>query len=94
VLEAAQHHDLDEAADVKARRGRVEPDIAGHHLLGGHGIEAARVGHLVDVAPLVEQAQKIGCVGAHGAPPYQREAATGSGLPETRGSGTLARCTR
>ena len=32
LLEPAQHHDLDEAADVERGRGRVEADIAGDDL--------------------------------------------------------------
>ena len=31
LLEAAQQHDLDQAADVQRWRGGVEADIAGHH---------------------------------------------------------------
>ena len=32
LLQPAQQHDLDQAADVERRRGRIEADIAGHDL--------------------------------------------------------------
>ncbi len=65
LLQPAQHHDLDKAADVKARRGRVEADVAGHDLLRRQGVEALGVGQLVDVAALVEQLQERGTVLGH-----------------------------
>src|SRR3546814_4921405 len=65
LLEPPQQHDLDQAADMQAGRGRVEPDIAGHDLLRGKGIEPVRVGRLVDIAPLVEQAQQVGFITGH-----------------------------
>ena len=66
LLETAEQHDLDQAADVERRRRRVEADIAGHDLARGEGVETFGVGHLVDVAALVEQAQEFGLVSAHG----------------------------
>ncbi len=58
LLEAAKKHDLDERADVQARRGRVEPDIAGDDFLIGQRIEADRIGDLVDIAAFVEQLEQ------------------------------------
>src|SRR3546814_2215085 len=52
---------------MQAGRGRVEADIAGHDLLRRERIEPFRVGRLVDIAPLVEQAQQVGFVMGHGA---------------------------
>ena len=52
----------DKAADVKARRGRVEADVAGHDLPRRQGVESLGVGLLMDVAALVEQPQKRGTV--------------------------------
>ena len=63
LLQPAQHHDLDQAADVKARRGRVEADVGGDDLLRRQRIERRGVGHLVDVAALVEQLEQGGTVG-------------------------------
>ena len=40
LLQPPQHHDLDEAADMERRRGRVEADIAGHDLLRGERVQA------------------------------------------------------
>ena len=42
LLEPAQHHDLDEAADMERRRGRVEADIAGHDLRAARARRAPR----------------------------------------------------
>jgi hypothetical protein len=52
LLEAAQHHDLHEAADVERWRGCVEADIARHDLLGGKRIDLKPCVGLVDVAAL------------------------------------------
>src|SRR5688572_25212264 len=59
---------------MEAWRGRVEADIAGHHLARGEGVEPGRVGRLVDIAALVEQAEQGRSVGAHrGAAPSMEE---------------------
>ena len=63
LLQPAQHHDLHQAADVQARRGRVEADVGGDDLLLRQRIERRGVGRLVDVAALVEQAEEGGSVG-------------------------------
>ena len=55
LLQPAEHHDLDQAPDVEARRRRVEPDIAADDFCGGERIERRRIGRLVDIAALVEQ---------------------------------------
>ncbi len=66
LLEPAQLHDLDEVADMQAGRGRVEADVARHDLLLRERVERIGVGHLMDVAALVEQLEKGGTVGGHG----------------------------
>ena len=55
LLQPAKHHDLDQAADVEARRGRVEADVGGDDFFAGERIERRGVGRLVDVAALVEE---------------------------------------
>ena len=65
LLEPPQQHDLHQRADMERGRGRVEADVAGHDLPDRERIERGGIGHLVDVAALVEQAQQIGFVGAH-----------------------------
>ena len=65
LLEPAQHHDLDEAADMKAFRRRIEADIARHSLLHGRLVEGGLVGKLMDETALREDAQEIGLVGCH-----------------------------
>ena len=69
ALQLAQHHDRHQMPDMQRRRGRIETDIARHNLLRGERIQPFRVGQLVDITPLVEQAQQIGCVVAHGRRP-------------------------
>ncbi len=54
LLHPAQHHDLDEAADMQRRRGRIEADITRHHLTQGDGVEPFGVSQLVDITALVE----------------------------------------
>jgi hypothetical protein len=70
LLEPAQLHDLDEIADVKARRGSVEADVARDHLPFRERVQPRRIGELVDVAALVEQLEEggavHGCVPLHG----------------------------
>ena len=41
LLQAAQHHDLDQVADMEARRGGVEADIAGDDFLAASASSAA-----------------------------------------------------
>ena len=61
LTQRAQEHDLDQAADMERGRGGIKADIARHHVASGESIKALRVGQLVDIAPLVEQAQQIAC---------------------------------
>jgi hypothetical protein len=63
LLEAAQHHDLHQAADVQRWRGRIEADIAGHDLLRRQGVESLGIGQLVKIATLVEQAEQGRSIG-------------------------------
>ena len=65
LLHPAQDHDLDEASDMEARRGRVEADVAGHDLPLRQGVQPGGVGQLVDVAALVEQLEEGGTVLGH-----------------------------
>ena len=60
LLQPAQHHDLDQAADMEARRGRVEADVGGDDLPLRQRVERRGVGQLVDVAALVEQLEEGG----------------------------------
>ena len=66
LLEPAEQHDLDETADMERRRGRIEANIAGDDPLQRERVEAARVGHLVDIAPFGEEAEEIGLIFGHG----------------------------
>ena len=50
LLKAAQHHDLDQAADVQRRRRSVEPDIGGLHAFGEFFVETVEIAALVDEA--------------------------------------------
>jgi len=68
LLQPAQQHDLDQRADMERWRGGIEADIARHDLLRGEGIKPFRIGHLVDVAALFEQAEQ-GRVVSHGSLP-------------------------
>jgi hypothetical protein len=52
---------------MQAWRGRIEADIAGHDPARRQRVQPFGVGQLVDIAPLVEQAEEIGSVLAHGA---------------------------
>jgi hypothetical protein len=66
LLEPAEQHDLDEAADMKRGRGGVKSDIARHDPGTGERIQRFRVGDLVNIAALGEQAEKIGLIFGHG----------------------------
>src|ERR671912_1108430 len=50
---------------MQARSSRIEADVGGDRLLLRERVERGGVGHLVDVAALVEQAQKRGTIGRH-----------------------------
>jgi hypothetical protein len=55
LLQAAEHHDLHQTADVEAWRGCVEADVTGDDLFLRQRVERLRVRQLMDVAALVEQ---------------------------------------
>ena len=58
LLQPPQHHDLHQAPDMEARRGRIEPDIARNHLTPRQRVKRGGIGHLVNIAALVEQAEE------------------------------------
>ena len=66
LLEAAQHHDGDEVADVQRRRGGVEADVAGDDPCGGGRVELGRVGDLMDIAAQLKGFQEVGLEGGLG----------------------------
>ena len=65
AVPGTSNHEGGKAADVQARRSRVETDISRDDLLRGERIEPFRIGHLMDIASLVEQAQQVGFVMGH-----------------------------
>ena len=60
LLEAAQHHDLDQAADVQAGGRGVETDVAGDDPLRGRLVQFGRVGDLVDIAARLQRPEEVG----------------------------------
>ena len=66
LLEAAQHHDLDQAADVQGRCRGVEADVAGDHAGCGRCVQLGRVGDLVDIAARLKGLQEVGLEGGLG----------------------------
>ena len=67
LLQPAQHHDLDEAADVQALCGQVEADIGDDGLAaGGLFVQAFEIGALVHEAARRHGAEEIGFGLAHG----------------------------
>src|SRR5690606_2069375 len=66
LLQPAQHHDLDQAADVQRRGGGVEADVAGQHARGRRLVQPGRVGDLMDVAARLQGAQELGLEGGVG----------------------------
>jgi hypothetical protein len=69
LLQAAQHHDLDQAADVQGRRGGVEADIGRDDPAGGRRVQFLRMGDLVDIAARLQGLEEFrleGCGGGHG----------------------------
>jgi len=65
LLEPSEHHDLNEATNVKTRRGRIKTNVARHYLLAGEGVERSRVGQLVNVPALIKEPQQRGFECAH-----------------------------
>ena len=60
LLQPAQQHDLHQAADMQAVGRGIEADVGGDHARPARCVERRGVGLLMDVAALVERAQKIG----------------------------------
>ena len=66
LLQPAQHHDLDEVADVQARRRRVEADIGGDRAGRTGLVQLHRMGDLMDVAPRLHGLEEVGLEGGVG----------------------------
>ena len=66
LLQLAQHHDPEQIADMEARRGAVEADIAGDRPGFGKRIEARFVGHLMQIAAGLDLVQEFGFAFGHG----------------------------
>src|ERR1700722_17248245 len=59
LLQAAQQHDLHQAADVQAVRGGVKSDISRENTRARPPVESRGIGLLMDVAALGQRAQEI-----------------------------------
>ena len=59
-LQPVQHHDRNEAADMERGRRAVVAHIGREPSLPGRGVDAGKVGGLVDEAALGERAEEIG----------------------------------
>jgi hypothetical protein len=59
LLQAPEHHDLHQASDVQRRRGGVKANIGRNDLRSGQRIQPLSVGDLVDITPVLEEAQEI-----------------------------------
>ncbi len=68
LLQPAQHHDLNQAADMQAVGSGVEADVGHDDALGRRLVQRLQVGALVNVAALAEHAQEVGAGGGHGGP--------------------------
>jgi DNA polymerase-3 subunit alpha len=66
LLEPAQHHDLDQAADVERGGRRVETDVGRDHPGIGRRVQLRRMGDLVNVATRLECLEKVGLEGGFG----------------------------
>ena len=60
LLEVAQQHDLQQAADVQARRGRVEPEVGDNGALGEFAVDLIEIGSLREVAAPLHPLQELG----------------------------------
>ena len=65
LLQAAQQHDLHQAADVQAVGGRIEADIGRDHAGLGARIEARGIRDLMNEAALAQSAQEVGLEWTH-----------------------------
>src|SRR5207253_10798144 len=59
LLQAAQRHDLRQIADVQARRGAVETDVADNLLIAQALVERGSVGAIVILPPRRKRLQEI-----------------------------------
>ncbi|MNL16580.1 hypothetical protein D3C87_1376310 [compost metagenome] len=59
-LQPVQHHDLNEAAGMKARRGRIEADIGSHGFRPEQLVEAGIIRTLMNETALAEGVEEIG----------------------------------
>jgi len=59
LLQPIEHHDLNQAAHMKARRGAIETDIGGNPPPGADRVQAFRIGDLVDKTAFGKNAQEI-----------------------------------
>jgi hypothetical protein len=66
LLQAAQHHDLHQAADVQAGRRGVEADVGGDGAVRGRLVQFHGVADLVDIAARLERLQEVGFEGGLG----------------------------
>ena len=66
LLQPAQQHDLQQAADMQAVRGAVETDIGRHDPVGGPVVQRCRIGALVDIPAVVQDIHEIGFEAGHG----------------------------
>jgi len=66
LLQAAQHHDLDQRTDVQRRGGGVEADVGGDDPAGGRRVQFLRMGDLVDVAARLQGLEEFRLEGGGG----------------------------
>src|SRR5262245_19019580 len=71
LLQLAQHHDAEQVADMQARRGAVEADIAGDALGSEQLVEAGFLGRLMDEAAGLKLPEDVRFHCAHGARPSE-----------------------
>jgi hypothetical protein len=59
LLEAAQQHDLHQAADMQAVSRGIESYIGRYHFGARTGVQRGAVGDLMDIAPFAQNRQEI-----------------------------------
>jgi len=70
LLQPAQQHDRDEAADVQAGCSAVETDVRRQRLLAGERVERIEVGALMQIAAVEDGAHERGTGIGHRAGPW------------------------
>jgi hypothetical protein len=65
LLQPVQHHQGEEVADMKRRRGAIISDIGDHLVLRRQRVETLEIRALVDETAFVENVQEIGLVTGH-----------------------------